>query len=149
MPSRLKEGEGLIRLAPAIVSATWITFDILGIEVVLRLRGVWIKEHRAETDCWYEGVRRRLCIGDGQRSLTIVCFFARHDKTILTIRIAIQLDLTEHFLHNGKLSSLKVMRIPASRSALPPSYCYGRLTPWCPGTGYHRRASYRTSSEQV
>ena len=124
MRGRLKEGEWLIRLAPAIVSATWITFDILGTQVVLRLRGVWIKEYRAETDCWCEGVRRRVCIGNGQGSLVaIFCVFARHDESILALRIVVQLDLIEHFLYDGQLSSLKVMRIPASRLALPPSYC--------------------------
>jgi len=124
MPGRLKEGEGLIRLAPAIVSATWITFDILGIQVVLRLRAVRIKEYRAETDCWCEGVRRRSCIGNGQGSPTAsVCVFARHDESILALRIVVQLDLIEHLLYDGQLSSLKVMRTPASQLALPPSYC--------------------------
>lgn len=90
MPGRFKEGEGLIRLAPAIVSASWITFDILGIEVVLRMRVVWIKESRAETNCWCEGVRRRSCIGNGQGSTTAsVCVFAGHDEVILAMRIGV------------------------------------------------------------
>lgn len=64
MACGFKERERLARLAPAVVSASRIAFNFLGIQIVPSLRRFRVKESRAQTNGWGKIGRRRSRVTD-------------------------------------------------------------------------------------